>query len=152
MHNQGPTTGPKPYELPHQIEEQSELKKTMSDIETPVANPSNKEQKDSTASKGIIPKEKNKNHNNGTNDTLATKNMKVSDEILTLVSRAQRVLKSYGVKENEHMTHKDLNNQYLKEIPVLLRQVNERATINQDTDNKEDNKTSPRTCSNNQLS
>ena len=152
MHNQDPITGPKPYKLPHQIEEQSELNKTMANVEIPVTDPSDKEEKDSTASKEIIPKENNKDHNNGTNDALTTKNIKVSEEILTLVSGAQKVLKSNGVEINKHKTHKDLNKQYLNEIPILLRQLNERATIKQEADNKEDIKTPRRTTSNEQLS
>ena len=43
MLNQGPNTGPKPYELPHQIQE---LEETVADKENPVT----KEEEDSTSS------------------------------------------------------------------------------------------------------
>ena len=138
MHNQDPITGPKPYKLPHQIEEQSELKKTMSDIETPVANPSNKEEKDSTISEMIIHKETNKDIKIKANVTNATSNIKVSEEPLTPVSNAHKVTKNIGVEKTKHEVHQDLNNKYIKKIPTILRQINEISTVKQAEENKED--------------
>ena len=109
MLNQGPNTGPKPYKLPHQIKEQSELKKTVADKKNPVI----KEEKDSTTSEEIIQKESNNN------DTHAATNVNVSEDIQALVSKAQKVLKSFGVEKTKHKIHEDLNNQYLKAIPTI---------------------------------
>ena len=53
MQNDGPNTGPTPYELPHQIKEQSELKKTIENKKITMNNSSNKEEKDSTISEMI---------------------------------------------------------------------------------------------------
>ena len=102
-----------------------------------------KEEKDSTTPEEIIQKESSNNDGHAFN---------VSEDFQELVSKAQKVLKSFGVEKTKRKIHEDLNNQYLKAIPTILKQINERAEVKLKTKNEEDTNSHTKTPNDEQLS